>query len=191
MKTPRWRRNLRQKLYSGGSRSRVTWKRGSDRVALTQKTTYPHTPSTQIEVATDKQDKFPIYVRIPAWAGPKTTIAINGKRTGDAPEAGKFARIEQTWKDGDRIEIEFDMPTRLEPVDPQHPNLMATVHGPLALFAVGEIPATVRKQDLLTATQSAPGSTDWHAKTATGALTLRPFTAIKDEHYRLYLNVNA
>jgi uncharacterized protein len=171
--------------------SRVTWKRGSDRVALKQKTSYPHTPSTQIEVATDKQSKFPIFVRIPAWAGPRTTIAINGKRTGDTPAPGKFARIEQTWKNGDRIEIEFDMPTTLESVDPQHPNLMATVHGPLALFAVGEIPPTVRKQDLLTATQAAAGSTDWHTKTAAGALTLRPFTAIKDEHYRLYLNVSA
>jgi len=171
--------------------SRVTWKRGSDRVALTQKTSYPHAPSTQIEVATDKQSAFPIFVRIPAWAGPKTSIAINGKRTGDAPAPGNFARIDRTWKNGDRIEIEFDMPTTLEPVDPQHPNLMATVHGPQALFAVGEIPSAVRKQDMLAATQVGSGSTDWHAKTAAGAIKLRPFTAIKDEHYRLYLNVNA
>ena len=56
------------------------------------------------------------------------------------PEPGQFAKLERTWMNGDRIEIEFDMPTVLEPVDPQHPNLMATVHGPLTLFAVGDIP---------------------------------------------------
>ena len=41
---------------------------------------------------------------------PRTTIAINGKRTGDTPAPGKFARIERDWKDGDRIEI--DIPAR-------------------------------------------------------------------------------
>ena len=81
------------------------------------------------------------------------------------------------------------MPTVLEAVDPQHPNLMAAVHGPLALFAVGEIPPSVRRQDLLGATQDAAGSTDWQAKTSAGSVTLRPFAAIADEHYRLYMNV--
>jgi DUF1680 family protein len=105
------------------------------------------------------------------------------------PEAGKFATVRRTWKNGDRIETEFDMSTTLEAVDPQHPNLMAAVHGPLTLFAVGQIPASARKEDLLAATQVAGGSMDWQAKTAAGTLTLRPFAAIKDEHYRLYLKV--
>jgi DUF1680 family protein len=171
--------------------SRVAWKQGSARVSLAQHTDYPHRPATQIEVATDKQTSFPLYVRIPAWSGPKTSIAVNGKRIGDAPEPGKFARIDRTWKNGDRIEIEFDMPTVLEPVDPQHPNLMAAVHGPLALFAVGEVPAAVQKKDLLAATQTATGSTGWQAKTAAGPLALKPFTAIDNEHYRLYLNIES
>jgi hypothetical protein len=81
------------------------------------------------------------------------------------------------------------MPTVLEAVDPQHPNLMAVVHGPLALFAVGEIPAQVPMHDLQAVSQVMSGSTNWQAKTASGTLTMRPFTAIHDEHYRLYLNV--
>jgi hypothetical protein len=85
--------------------------------------------------------------------------------------------------------VEFDMPTALEAVDPQHPNLVTAVHGPLALFSVGEIPATVRRQDLLAATQVSAGSTDWQMKTANGPVTLRPFASIHDERYRLYLNV--
>jgi hypothetical protein len=66
---------------------------------------------------------------------------------------------------------------------------MAAVHGPLALFAVREIPATVRSQELATAAQVTPGSTNWQVKTAAGTISMRPFTAINDEHYRLYLNV--
>ncbi len=167
--------------------SRVTWNRAGDRTSLTQLTNYPHHPTTQIEIATDKPSTFPIYLRIPAWAGAKTSIAVNGKRIASSPEPGKFARIDRTWKKGDRIEIEFEMTTVLEAVDPQHSNLLAPVRGPLALFSVGEIPTTLRKQDLLAATQVASGSTDWQSKTAAGTLTLRPFTAINDEHYRLYL----
>ena len=103
-------------------------------------------------------------MRIPEWAGPKTAIAVNGKRSATGPHPGQFARIQRTWKKGDRIEIEFDMPTTLEAVDPQHPKLIAAVHGPLALFAVGEVPATVRPHELAAVAQLAPGSTEWQAK---------------------------
>jgi hypothetical protein len=59
------------------------------------------------------------------------------------------------------------------------------------LFAVGEVPTQLRKQDLLAVRQVASGSTDWQAKTASGAVAMRPFTAINDERYRLYLNVES
>jgi hypothetical protein len=165
--------------------SRVTWKRGNERVALTQRTEYPHHPTTEIIVSSAKPISFPIYLRIPAWAGPKTTIAINGKHVMKSPAPGQFARLDRAWDEGDHIEVEFDMPTVLEAVDAQHPNLMAAVHGPLALFAVGDLPESVRKEDLLAAKQVAAGSTDWKA----GALVMRPFAAIGDERYRLYLKV--
>lgn len=170
--------------------SRVYWNRGpaaSDRITLTQRTGYPHHPATSIAIATGKPAAFPVYVRIPAWSGPRTTVSVNGRRFLSGAEPGRYATLQRTWSNGDRIEIEFDMPTTLEPVDPQHPNLLATIHGPQALFAVGEIPTDLRPADLLAITQSASGSADWQAKTGSGTLTLRPFTAIKDEHYRLYL----
>jgi hypothetical protein len=172
--------------------SRVYWKRGgstTDRVTLTQHTRYPHHPASSITVDLDKPAAFPVYLRIPAWAGPKTTISVNGKRFLSGAEPGHFATVQRTWANGDRIEIEFDMPTILEAVDSQHPNLLAPVHGPLALFSVGTIPADLRRDDLLSMTQTAQGTADWQAKTATGTLTLRPFAAIRDEHYRLYLDL--
>jgi DUF1680 family protein len=118
-------------------------------------------------------------------------VAVNGRRVLLAPEPGKFARLDRAWTNGDRIEIEFDMPTRLEAVDPQHPNLQAPVHGPLALFSIGDIPSTVRRQELTAAAQISTGSSDWQAGTAAGTLTLRPFAAIHDEVYRLYLNLES
>jgi DUF1680 family protein len=169
--------------------SRITWARGGERIAFTQNTDYPHQPATKITVSTDKPAAFPVHLRIPAWAGPKTTVAVNGKRILASPTPGQFARIDRIWKDGDRIEIEFDMPTVLEAVDPQHPNLIAPVHGPLALFSIGAVPEKITRQELLAASQASADSADWKATTGAGNLTLRPFTAIQDEHYRLYLKV--
>ncbi len=167
--------------------SRVSWQRGASRVKLTQTTEYPHRPMTVIEVATDKASEFPVYLRVPAWAGAKTRIAVNGKSVITGPTPGEFAKVQRAWKNGDRIEVEFDMPTMLEAVDPEHPNLVAAVHGPLALFAVGQIPGTAKRADLLSVAQASAGASEW--KTTSGALTLRPFTAIHDEHYRLYHKV--
>ncbi len=169
--------------------SRVTWNRAGGRVALVQKTNYPHMATTEIAIEADKPVAFPVYLRIPAWSGAKTRVAVNGKRVAEPMEPGKFARVERNWRKGDRIEIEFDMPMALEAVDSQHPNLVAPVHGPLALFTVRGVPAMVRRPALQSAAQVASGSTDWQFKTDTEPITLRPFTAIQDEHYRLYLNV--
>jgi DUF1680 family protein len=169
--------------------SQVTWARGGDRIRLTQQTSYPQHATTQIAIATERAVAFPLYLRIPAWAGPKTWVAVNGRRVLTSPTAGQFARVARTWKNGDRVEVEFDMPTMLEAVDPQHPDLMAVVHGPLALFAVGAIPAKMKRTDLAAVEQVAGGSTDWLAKTAEGEVTFRPFTAIGNEHYRLYMKV--
>ena len=57
-------------------------------------------------------------------AGPKTVIVVNGKGVTSGPEPGKFASLRRTWNNGDRVDIEFDMRTVLEAVDPQHPDLV-------------------------------------------------------------------
>jgi uncharacterized protein len=170
--------------------SRVKWNREGELIALTQKTNYPHEPRTTLELSMRKPAWFELALRIPAWAGPKTTIWVNGERRTEATaKSGVFVGIRQMWKNGDRIEMEFDIPTVLEAVDPQHPDLVAAVHGPLALFSVGEVPAGISRKELLAIQPVAPGAKDWQAATLAGVLTMRPFAAIEDEHYRLYLKV--
>ena len=169
--------------------SRVKWLQGGARVSLAQKTSYPYHPTTEITIGTDKSSEFPVYLRIPAWARPGTTVAVNGRRRLTSPTPGEFARVDGTWKNGDRIEVEFEMANWLEAVDPEHPQVMAPMHGPLALFSVGAIPPSVGKSEVLGMAQVASGSTTWEVATAAGKLTLKPFAAIEDEGYRLYLPV--
>jgi len=82
-----------------------------------------------------------------------------------------------------------EVATTLEAVDPQHPDVVASVNRPLALFAVGMIPRTLRRTELLGADQISNGSSTWQVKSEAGILTLKPFASISDEQYRLYHSV--
>ncbi|MGA3133485.1 MAG: beta-L-arabinofuranosidase domain-containing protein [Terracidiphilus sp.] len=171
--------------------SRATWSRGSARVTLTQRTSYPYEPNTQIELAAAKPESLTVHLRIPAWAGAKTTVAVNGRRVDVPLTPGAFAAITRTWNDGDRIEMEFDMSMGLEAVDPQHANVVAPVIGPLALFALGRPAPLLQRSTLLAAAQTAKGSSTWSAQTDKGPLKFTTFPAIQEEQYRLYHKVEA
>jgi uncharacterized protein len=169
--------------------SRVSWLQNSTPCTMTQTTEYPRANTTQLGFALDRPETFTVYLRIPAWAGAKTSVAVNGRGAENAIEAGKFLSLQRTWKNGDRIEVEFEMPLRVEPVDDQNPNTIALLRGPVALFAVGDIPASVTRKQLIAATAVAQSSDDWRTKTDGGVLTLRPFAVIMSENYRLYQQV--
>lgn len=169
--------------------SKLSWSQGSTPVTLTQMTEYPRANTTQLAFGLARPETFTTYIRTPAWAGAKTAVSVNGKRADEPAEPGKFLALKRTWKDGDRIEIEFEMPLRLEAVEPESPKDVALMKGPLALFAVGEIPSRITRQQLLAATPVASTSDDWTVKTDNGALTMRPFMAIMSEKYRLYNRV--
>lgn len=171
--------------------SRVSWKKSGSELSITQHTNYPNTAQTELVIAAHRPESLAIYLRIPAWSGPKTTVSVNGKRLSMDVTPGRFAEVRRTWKDGDRVEVEFDRPLQMEAADPQHPDLVALRSGSLVLFGVGDIPAKITRKDLLAAQQIAAGSTDWEVHTASGVLRMKPFAAIQDERYRLYQNVEA
>lgn len=79
------------------------------------------------------------------------------------------------------------MTTRLEPVDPQHPQTVALLFGPLVLFAVTDSQPSLAASDLLAAKRLHRQS--WQVKTANGLIKLLPFTDIEDEQYSTYLRV--
>jgi hypothetical protein len=158
---------------------------------MTQTTEYPASPQTTIALTLDHPQSFAVLLRIPQWAGPKTRIAVNGRTADAAVQPGTFARVERTWKSDDRIELELDMPLRLEliPYQQEGGQRVALTYGPVTLFAVGDLSAPITKAQLLAAERVSKSSTDWKIATAAAPLTMRPFAAIGDEHYRLYQTV--
>jgi DUF1680 family protein len=170
--------------------SQVSWSQNKTRCTLTQQTTYPTSNAIELRFDLQRPENFAVYLRIPAWADSATRVSINGRRTEDEIVPGKFLALRQTWKAGDRIEFEIGMPLRLEAVDPQNPDTVALVRGPIALFAVGEIPARLTRAQLLSASAAAQFSRDWLVGSNGRSLTLRPFSALRDETYRLYHKVD-
>jgi DUF1680 family protein len=166
--------------------SRVSWKQGSARVSLTQETSYPTVGETTLHIKTDRAERFVVALRVPAWAGKQSAVTVNGKPAGVTLEPGRWARLDRTWNDGDRVELTLDMPLRLVPLDPQHTNLVALVHGPVTLFAIEPGAAKFTQSQMLAARQLGASSGDWEVATDTGKVVMRPFPAIRTEHYRLY-----
>jgi uncharacterized protein len=171
--------------------SKLSCTQGRTPCTLTQKTHYPAANTTQLELTLTRPETFSIYVRIPAWAGAKSILSVNGKRVENALVPGTFLPIQRTWKNGDRIEFEMEMPLRLEAIEDSRANIVALMRGPLALFAIGETPTPLTRDQLLSAAPVSGTSDDWLVRTASGNLTFRPFAAINDETYRLYQEVNS
>jgi hypothetical protein len=171
--------------------SELRWRQNGAACMLTQTTEYPASPQTRIALTLDRPQSFAVLLRIPQWAGPKTRIAVNGRTADAAVQSGRFASVRRTWKSGDRIELELDMPLRLVaiPYQQEGGERVALMYGPVTLFAVGDLSAPVTKAQLLAAGRVSKCSTDWKVAAAREPLTMRSFATIGDEHYRLYQTV--
>jgi hypothetical protein len=165
--------------------SRVTWQQGNANATLTQHTQYPANGDTSMNLTLSHPERFTISLRVPTWAGSKSKVTVNGSAANTPLTPGSWANIDRTWKDGDRIELSFDMPLRLAPIDPGHPNLVALLYGPVALFAIEPVPQNITQKQLLAA-QQIGNSSSWEVATGEGKVRMVPYSAITNETYRLY-----
>ena len=136
----------------------------------------------------DHPHEFGLHLRIPAWTQ-SASVSVNGKRQAIELKPETFAKVRRTWRPGDRVELELPMTTRLEPIDAQHPEVVALMHGPLVLFAMTSGDPGVTRKQLLAA--KPVGAQRWQVETASGPIIMLPFTAIEDEPYSTYLRVKS
>jgi uncharacterized protein len=162
----------------------LRWSHEGAQISLTQKSGYPFDAAVKFELAISKPAEFAIHLRIPEWAA-GATISINGKTASPSVAVAQFATLHRTWKKGDHIELDLPMKLRLESIDPQHPQTVALLCGPLVLFAISETAPSVTKQQLLAAKKA--GEQLWKVETAAGTMSMLPFTAIADQQYSTYV----
>ena len=164
----------------------LRWQQDGADVVLTQESQYPFDSTVHFRVGASHHRSFTLNFRIPAWTS-GASISVNGRRVPVELVPGTFAAVHRKWKTGDRVELDLPMTTRLEPIDPRHPQTIAPVFGPLVLFAITDQQPSLTRADLLSARRT--GVRTWQAGSSGAPLKLVPFIEINDEQYSTYLNV--
>lgn len=127
------------------------------RVHLVEETGYPFHGAIGITVNPASPLAFPLHLRIPAWAA-GATLRVNGE-TQPAPAAGSFARIQRTWKAGDRLEIGLPLEPR---TSTGFQGSIVVERGPLVFsFPIGEDWVKLRDRGLTADWQVYP-TTPWN-----------------------------
>jgi uncharacterized protein len=165
-------------------------------VHVVEETGYPFHGSVRLTINPASPVRFPLQLRIPAWAA-NTTIKVNGQAV-SAPQPGTFARIERTWKAGDQVELTFPMAPR---VSRWFHDSIAIERGPLIFsYGIGESWVKLRDRGMTADWQVFP-TTPWNyalqidATAASGSISVTegeigtgPFTAA---HAPVRLSVKA
>jgi uncharacterized protein len=112
--------------------STVHWRERG--VVLRQQTGFPDTPRSTLRLQSARPQAFALQLRHPQWLDGALAVRINGRRWPLQSGPGTYARIARTWRDGDRIDIELPMRTRIEPL-PDGSDWVAVMHGPVMLAA--------------------------------------------------------
>jgi hypothetical protein len=169
--------------------STVQWlNRDGAQIVLTQAGDYPIGGRVSMVLRTARPSTFGLRLRIPAWASaPSPGVRVNNEPIA-APVQNGFATLRRLWKDGDRVELDFAMPLRLEAIDENHPNTVALVRGPLVLLAISDHPPALTRQQLLSAEKDTRQPV-WRVKTGSSSLLLKPFLTTSTETYTTYVSV--
>ncbi|HRW48771.1 MAG TPA: glycoside hydrolase family 127 protein [Caldilinea sp.] len=95
-------------------------------VRLTVETDYPFKGPITIRITVDRPARFPLLLRIPAWADGATIR--NGGEQPVATAPGRFHRIEQEWHGEATVHVDFPLAVRARQ---GHADLLSIYRGPL------------------------------------------------------------
>jgi hypothetical protein len=126
-------------------------------VHVVEETEYPFRGAIRLAVNPAVAVKFPLSLRIPAWAE-DAKLSVNGK-AGRAPGAGRFARVDRTWRAGDRVDLTLPIEPR---VSRWFNDSIALERGPLVFsYGIGEDWVKLRDRGMTADWQVFP-TTPWN-----------------------------
>ncbi len=166
--------------------STLRWLQQGARMSLTQQGQYPFDSLIRFEVKASAARDLALNFRIPAWAA-GASLSVNGSRLTEAVVPGTFAKVQRRWSNGDRVELELPMTPRLEAIDPQHPETVAFMVGPIVFFAMGGDQPAITRRELLAAKRV--DQRLWQVRASENPIKLLPFTDIGEEQYSTYLRI--
>lgn len=128
-------------------------------VTVRQETEYPFGDTVKLTVGTEAAVEFPLYFRIPAWAGAATLQVGDGAPT--RPAAGSLVKVQRTWRNGDTVRLDFHPQVRTER---RMNDAVAVLRGPLVFsLKIGQAFKKIKiKEDRRLETASPVGVVNWH-----------------------------
>jgi hypothetical protein len=171
--------------------SEMTWTHAGRNVTLIQRTEYPASERSELEIRTDSPIELAVRLRVPSWAQ-GYSIHVNGKPTDAIIKPGDWATIRRMWNTGDRISVRIPLAPRLVPIDRQHPDRVAAACGPVAMVHVSDgNPVATRAQfNQFTAAVGKPIELDSSDKGDKSAGKFVPFfNAEKGQPYHMYFDL--
>ena len=103
-------------------------------LVLRQRTAFPDEPRSTLQLELERPQAFALQLRHPTWLQGALVVRLNGERWPLASTPGGTVTIARRWQDGDRVEIELPMRTRIESL-PDGSDWVAVMHGPIMLAA--------------------------------------------------------
>jgi len=98
-------------------------------LAIRQETDYPNSGRIQLRLDPARPVKFPLQLRIPAWAR-GAGVTINGEPAPSAAKPGEFFTVKREWKAGDQVRLDLPMPWRLMKGRQRQAGRVAVMRGP-------------------------------------------------------------
>ena len=101
------------------------------KLMLHVKSDYPRAGRVEVEVGTEKAERFPLRMRIPYWSA-KTQVAVNGAAV-DGVHPGEYLVLDRVWQPGDRIELQLDFTPHFWVGERECAGRVSIFRGPLLL----------------------------------------------------------
>lgn len=163
--------------------STLDWKERG--VQIKQETTLP-----DMKLTITGSGSFPIRIRKPHWVL-KAKILINGKEQVLSPDANGYLVLQQKWKNGDVIQLNFPQTLYTESM-PDNPNRRAIFYGPTLLAGLlgDKEPDPVKGVPVFVTDQANPASwIDASFVTKETGIRMVPFHDTKNQYYSVYWDV--
>jgi uncharacterized protein len=126
-------------------------------VTIAETTDYPFREAVSLRVEIPQPVKFPLVLRIPAWAA-GASVSVNSAALKDV-EPGAFFRLEREWHSGDVVELRFPMHAV---TSNWYNNSIAVQRGPLVFsLKIGESWSSLRRTGPVTDWEVFP-TTPWN-----------------------------
>lgn len=128
-------------------------------VTISEETDYPFDGKISFTIETENKVEFPVYLRIPGWAG-QVNIQYRGQEI--YARGGETVRLMAKWEDGDNISMDIPFNIRTER---RYNNSVSVLRGPL--YYSLRIDKKYSEAEMSYESYDYMGSTDWQIEPLT------------------------